>query len=247
MQSNLNWHAEYGGKTVCVIGGTSGIGKAIAAGFDAAGAKVIATGSSETTVAHARREASSPVEFQTLDVRAADSVAAFCKRFVAVHALVNTVGVSRAFSELEAPTMAEVVDTNLTGVARVCAEMHPALKAARGAVINFASMTSYIGSSSNPVYSAAKGGVVQLTKSLALLWGADGIRVNAIAPGYVRTGLTERRWRDDANSRAIVARTPLGRWGEPDDIVGPVLFLGSSAAAFVTGIVLPVDGGFLTA
>ena len=96
-----------------------------------------------------------------------------------------------------------------------------------------------------PAYSASKGGVAQLTKSLALAYAADGIRVNAIAPGWVRTSLTQALQEDPARSDAIVARTPLGRWAEPDDIAGAAVFLCSAAARFVTGVVLPVDGGYL--
>jgi NAD(P)-dependent dehydrogenase (short-subunit alcohol dehydrogenase family) len=108
-------------------------------------------------------------------------------------------------------------------------------------------MLSFFGGGLVPAYSASKGGVAQLTKSLAIAYAAQGVRVNAIAPGWIVTGLTRPLQEDAARSDAILARTPLGRWGTPGDVAGAALFLASPAAAFVTGVVLPVDGGYLVA
>jgi NAD(P)-dependent dehydrogenase (short-subunit alcohol dehydrogenase family) len=106
-------------------------------------------------------------------------------------------------------------------------------------------MLSFFGGGLVPGYSASKGGIAQLTKSLAIAYAADGIRVNAIAPGWIATPLTDALQKDPARSDPILARTPLKRWGTPDDVAGPVLFLASEAARFVTGVILPVDGGYL--
>jgi NAD(P)-dependent dehydrogenase (short-subunit alcohol dehydrogenase family) len=247
MTTNMvDWHREYAGKTVCVVGGTSGIGAAIAAALVACGARVLLTGASAESVTQAAAKFPR-AHCRVLDVRAAGAIDDFCVSFERLDLLVNALGISRAFRELEPESLGELIEVNLASVARLSAGLYPALKTARGAVVNFASMTSFFGSSSNPIYAASKGGIVQLTKSFALAWGGEGIRVNAVAPGYVRTRLTERRWADAAGAQEILRRTPLGRWGEPDDLVGPTLFLGSSAAAFITGVVLPVDGGYLVA
>ena len=106
-------------------------------------------------------------------------------------------------------------------------------------------MLSFFGGGLVPGYSASKGGIAQLTKSLAIAYAPDGIRVNAVAPGWIATQLTQALQDDRTRSEAILSRTPLGRWGEPADVAGPVLFLASDAARFVTGVVLPVDGGYL--
>jgi NAD(P)-dependent dehydrogenase (short-subunit alcohol dehydrogenase family) len=127
---------------------------------------------------------------------------------------------------------------------RMCAACHPLLAVSRGCVINIASMLSFFGGGSVPAYSASKGGIAQLTKSLAIAWAADGIRVNAIAPGWIETALTAPLTADARRREEIVQRTPLGRWGQPEDVAGAAVFLCSPAAAFITGAILPVDGGY---
>ena len=134
---------------------------------------------------------------------------------------------------------------NLTGTFRLCELMHPLLRrSGDGAVVNFASMLALFGSPRVPAYASTKGAVISLTKSLAQAWAPDGIRVNVVAPGWIDTPLMDAHVRDPERSARIVGRTPLGRWGRPDDVVGPVLFLASDAARFVTGALLTVDGGY---
>jgi NAD(P)-dependent dehydrogenase (short-subunit alcohol dehydrogenase family) len=133
---------------------------------------------------------------------------------------------------------------NLHGTFRTAESFHPQLKAQRGVLINIASMYATFGSPRNPAYGASKAAVAQLTKSLAIAWAADGIRVNAVAPGFIVTQQSAKSRIDPAHVAAVNLRTPMGRWGQPEDIAGPVLFLASSAAEFMTGVCLPIDGGY---
>jgi NAD(P)-dependent dehydrogenase (short-subunit alcohol dehydrogenase family) len=130
---------------------------------------------------------------------------------------------------------------------RACVAAHPLLAETGGSIVNIASMLSFFGGPVVPGYSASKGGVVQLTKALAVRYAADGVRVNAVAPGWIRTDLTAALRADPDAERRILERTPLDRWGEPSDLVEVVCFLASPGAAFVTGAVIPVDGGYLVA
>ncbi|MNT45787.1 2-dehydro-3-deoxy-D-gluconate 5-dehydrogenase [compost metagenome] len=138
-----------------------------------------------------------------------------------------------------------VLDINLTGTMRVCEALRPLLAQSRGCIVNTASMLSFFGGGLVPAYSASKGGVAQLTKSLAIAYADAEIRVNAVAPGWIATKLTEALQNDPARSSRILERTPLKRWGTPADVAQAVVFLCSPAAAFMTGVVMPVDGGYM--
>jgi NAD(P)-dependent dehydrogenase (short-subunit alcohol dehydrogenase family) len=223
---------------VAVISGvTGGIGNALAQGFAAAGYGVIG-------VDRVAPPSAATFAFVHLDITDTEAVAAFGATLDRVDVLVNGAGVIRRVEEFDVGVFEAVVDINLTGTMRLATACRPALARAGGAVVNLASMLSYFGGGLVPAYAASKGGVAQLTKSLAIAWAKDGIRVNALAPGWIATDMTEPLRRDAARNRAILERTPIGRWGTPEDLVGPALFLASAAARFVTGAILPVDGGY---
>lgn len=245
-EDERHWAARFfQGRRVLVTGGASGIGAAIAEGFAAAGAEVVATAVSEAEIV-ARGERPGVV-LRPLDVRDGPAVSALVSSLPALDVVVNCAGVIRRGEELDPEVFAEVLDVNLTGSMRVCAAARPALARRGGAIVNLASMLSYFGGGLVPGYAASKGGIVQMTKSLAIAYAPDRIRVNAVAPGWIRTRLTEGLRDDPAREAAILARTPLGRWGEPRDLVGSVQFLASPLAEFVTGAVLPIDGGYASA
>ena len=229
-----------------VVGGTSGIGAAIAQALQASGREVIATGATDGEVQRAVNDpAMQQVQVRQLDVRNNEAIQSLFGELPRLDVLVNCAGVIRRGAELDPAVFAEVLDINLNGTMRCCTAARPLLSQSRGCIINTASMLSFFGGGLVPAYSASKGGVAQLTKSLAIAYAAEGIRVNAVAPGWIATPLTQALQDDPERSGAILGRTPLGRWGKPDDVADPVVFLASPAARFITGVILPVDGGYL--
>lgn len=232
-------------RNVLVAGASSGIGEAIARAFAAQGDQVTATGATDVEVNAAMGRAPTTVRFVQLDVRDGAAVTQLVSELGDLDVLVNCAGIIRRGQEHEPEVFEEVLDINLVGTLRLCAAARDGLANKGGCIINTASMLSFFGGGLVPAYSASKGGIAQLTKSLAIAYAEQGIRVNAIAPGWIATPLTQALQDDPARSTPILARTPMKRWGTPDDLVGPVLFLASPEAKFVTGVVLPVDGGYL--
>lgn len=233
-------------KRALVTGGSRGIGLAAALALCDAGYEVVATGhdAAEIDAMPARAGLSGAV----LDVRDQSAVEALVASLDRLDALVNSAGlIRRGGAEFDPAIFAEVIDVNLSGTMRVCVAARPLLARSQGAVINTASMLSFFGGPVVPAYTASKGGVAQLTKSLAVAWAADGIRVNAVAPGWIATELTRPLYEDSGRAEPILQRTPMRRWGTPDDVAGPIVFLCSDAARFITGTILPVDGGYSAA
>lgn len=235
---------EFGGKCVLVVGGTSGIGLAAANRFRREGATVTVTGATQEEVVSCR-EGNAELAVECFDVTQDEEVERVVARLPGLDVLVNCAGIiRRGGAEYSMDGFSEVLAVNLHGTMRVCLACREALVRSRGCVVNVGSLFSTLAAPHAPAYSASKGAVVQLTKSLAAAWAVDGVRVNAVAPGWIKTAFTEPVAASEDRSQAIVDRTPLGRWGAPDDVAGPVLFLASEEARFVTGAVIPVDGGY---
>ena len=240
------------GKVAIVTGGNAGIGYGIAHGLAHAGANIV------IAARHPAKNAQATAALQELGVHALSvatdvqdeasvqaMVHAAVEAFGHVDILVNNAGINirKAPQDYTLEEWQRVVNTNLTGVFLCARAVYPHMvKAGGGKIINIGSMTSIFGSNVSPVYAATKGGVVQFTKSLAIFWAKDHIQVNAILPGWIHTELTASASAERYNF--IKARIPHGRWGEPDELAGAAVFLASRASDYVTGIALPVDGGY---
>lgn len=235
----------FAGKQVIVSGATSGIGLEIARGFAELGASVTATGSSSDKIAALTDEGPN-IGFQVLDVRDRAAVREFCAAQTRCDVLVNGAGIARGGQEWEEDIFLDTMEVNLNSQFRLAIGLRDKLAMAGGAIVNIASMLSFMADPGVPAYTASKTGVLGLTRALAHKWGRDGIRVNAIAPGYHRTDMTRPIWSVPYGAKAVADRTALGRWGTTVDLVGPCLFLASPASAYVTGMCLEVDGGFVS-
>lgn len=238
---------DYRNASVLVTGGSHGIGLGIARAFLAAGASVTITGTRERATDYETDLSG----FRYLQLELSDNagIRAVAEALPALDILVNNAGCNfAARNEYEPDVFDQSVQVNLLGayrMAHACRDKLSRSELPGGAsVIGLASMTSYFGVTAVPGYGAAKAGIVQLTKTLAMAWAADGIRVNAVAAGFIRSNMMKYFESDPAMVTPVLARTPLTRMGDPEDIAGAVLFLCSAAAGFVTGQTLPVDGGY---
>ncbi|HKR10323.1 MAG TPA: glucose 1-dehydrogenase [Gemmatimonadaceae bacterium] len=242
-------------RVAVVVGATSGIGKAIALGLAEGGADVVPTGRRKKLVETAAREVESRGRRSmvvTADVTATDSMNdlanAVIERFGKVDILVNAAGITVRRATVDVPDKEwnEIIDTNLTGMLRACRAFGPHMIQRRyGRVINIGSLTSLVALQEVAAYGASKAGVAALTKSLAVEWAPYGVCVNAILPGVFRTALNEGLLDGTDRGRELLMRTPMRRFGQPEELAGAAVFLASDAAGFVTGHLLAVDGGFL--
>jgi NAD(P)-dependent dehydrogenase (short-subunit alcohol dehydrogenase family) len=232
-------------RVALVTGGTRGIGLGCVEALLTAGYAVHATGVTAAEVeACADRVGLTKHVLDVTDQIAAEALIAALPR---LDALVNAAGILiRGGREFDLAVFEKVIAVNLVGTMRLCTLARPKLAETKGAIVNLASMLAFFGSPFVPGYSASKGGVAQLTKSLAAAWAPHGIRVNAVAPGWIATEMTGPLREDPAREKIIIDRTPMGRWGEPAEVGAVARFLLSDEARFVTGAVMPVDGGYLT-
>ena len=229
-------------KHALVTGGTRGIGRGVVEVLLSQGWCVTATGVNDAEVSNAGNGEN--LTNRVLDVTDGAGVAALVAGVDRLDALVNCAGITKRGQEYDIDAFEQVIAVNLTGTMRMCTACHDLLAASGGAIVNTASMLTYFGGPLVPAYTASKGGVGQLTKALAAHWAKDGIRVNAVAPGWIVTELTQVLKDDPVRDNAVLSRTPMARWGDPQDVGRAVSLLLSADAGFVTGTILPVDGGY---
>lgn len=238
-----------------VVGGTTGIGRALSLGLSAAGAHVVASSrraEQVEAVAAELERAGRPALRLTSDVTRRESIEALCQAVLERHGkvdiLVNCAGRTerRPTLELDDASFQAILDTNLNGTLRCCQVFGRSMIArGYGRIINIASLSSFVAFYEVAAYSASKAAVVSLTQTLAVEWARHGVSVNAIAPGVFRTDLNAKLLDGTARGQELLLRTPAGRFGKHEELQGAAIFLASPAASFVTGAVIPVDGGFL--
>jgi NAD(P)-dependent dehydrogenase (short-subunit alcohol dehydrogenase family) len=226
-----------------ITGGGTGLGLATGLELRSRGHRVIALGLDTEPELEG-----SGIEFHRLDITDEAAMAQAVAGLERVDVLVNAAGIiQHGGAEFTIGGFRKVVDVNLNGTHLACLLMRGALAQARGSIVNFASMWSYFGSARNPAYTASKGAIVSLTRSLAVAFAADGIRVNAVAPGWIETRMSQTAFSDATRSAEIRKRLPAGFWGQPFDIAKAAAFLASPDARYITGVTLPVDGGYSVA
>ena len=236
---------DFSGATVLVTGGSSGIGLAIAQSFRDAGAAVTITGRQPSSSDY--RTDLSAMGYRQLQMTDRAAIGELAQAMPALDVLVNNAGEALP-NEADPDIFEEAIALHLFGTYRLATACLPLLEHSAveggGSVVNMASMTSFFGHPAVPGYGAAKAGVVQMTKTLAIAWAPRGVRVNAVAPGLTETNMTAEVVTRDVVTEPVLARTPMRRIGQPADIAPAVLFLASAGARFITGQTLPIDGGF---
>jgi len=243
------------GKRVVITGGTGGIGAGLVSGFLAAGTQVVVSARSEESAAQARATYSgnTNVRFIEADLMSDQSIQHFISQANAtlggIDVLIQAHGnvFPGPATQMSLDTWHEQIQVNLTATFRLAQAVAPQMiERKKGKIINIASMLTFQGGLNASGYAAAKGGVGQLTKALSNEWAPHGVNVNAITPGYIKTKFNKHIWTDPVRHDQVLARLTSGRWGEPADLVGPALFLAATASDYLHGVLLPVDGGWLS-
>lgn len=240
------------GRVVIVTGGGRGLGRSIAEGFISEGCRVAITGRNRDRLEAAAAEMGGEVMAHAADAADEDQVEAACAAVVArwgrIDALVNNAGINPFYRRAEHTTRSEwqqIIDVNLTGVFFACKHAgRVMLQQGSGSIVNVTSVAAKVALDRTTAYCAAKAGVERMTGELSLEWAGRGVRVNMVGPGYFITDLTEGMRANEALAGKVLARTPMNRFGLPDELVGACLFLASDAASYVTGASIMVDGGW---
>jgi NAD(P)-dependent dehydrogenase (short-subunit alcohol dehydrogenase family) len=243
----MNFQFNFNGKTALITGGTSGIGMAVSLAFKNAGAHVVAAGLGDEELNAARSQANfKDIRVESLDVADGVAVQTLVDSIPSLDYVVTCAGMIRRGVEHDPIEFAKVIDINLNGTMRVCAAARTKLAQNKGAIVMIGSVMSFFGGPAQPAYSASKGAIRNLTMSLGAAYAAEGVRVNAVAPGWIITALSKGARDNPERYAQINARIPMNRWAETSEVADPILFLCSDAARYMTGTVMAVDGGYMS-
>lgn len=233
---------EFKGKRVLVTGGSQGIGLAAAQAFRANGATVLITGTRAAATDYA--DDLSAFTYVAADFSRPEAAADVAAAVGSIDVLVNNAGTGRA-DEYSDEGFRAVIDVNLNSVMALSVALHPVLAERKGAVVNIGSLASFLALRETPAYTASKAGLLGLTRALADKWAPEGIRVNMVAPGFIRTRMTEIQRTDADYEKRLLKSVPMRRWGEPEEVAETILFLASPRAPYITGQSLAIDGGLM--
>jgi len=235
----MSWAA---GKTVLVTGGSQGIGRSTAIAFRDLGATVHVSGTRGSASDY--DEPLDGLTYHRADMAKREDREALSGTLGALDVLVNNAGMGRA-DEYTMEGFEAVVDVNLNAVMDLSVRLHPALRAAHGAIVNVGSLSSFLALKEAPAYTASKAGLLGLTRALADKWAPDGVRVNLVAPGFIATRMTENARKDAGYEARLLKAIPMRRWGDPSEIADAIVFLASPSASYITGQSLAIDGGLM--
>ncbi len=239
------WNIDFEGKEVLIVGGTGDIGKYIALEFLSAGASVTVTGKTNKEIKnYEESKAGKKIKVKKLDITNDISINELLRTIDSLDVLINCASITKGGLEYRIENFADVVNTNLMGAMRICHELLPKIAISKGSIINITSIFSNIGLKNAPAFSATKSGVQALTRSMAACWASHDVRVNCIAPGWIKSNTTKLITNSVRVKKNIINRIPLARLGEADEIGAAAVFLASKKASYITGTTIFIDGGY---